>query len=213
MLPAYILLQTTCNRHLGAHCVDSNCMLVTNCCYTYVCKWFSSVYFLRVKKLSVWCVSRRLNRIIPWLTVSDVASMMENMEPGLALGMFEVFGRRGQQTLGSRKFGPLNLCITCRFERLWYLDYGVSGVSYKEIPDPDPLFLRGSLHGGEGKGRKRKGGKGKGGEGQLGTGIGRREKLEQGRRLAKAGPAWMEQPFPRLPKVSFSYCANTEFLW
>ena len=54
------------------------------------------------------------------------------------------------------------------------------------MPDPE-LFLRGPLRGGRGgKGKGEKGNR-KGEEGQEG-GKGEGEKLEQGRRLAKAGP-------------------------
>ena len=62
--------------------------------------------------------------------------------------------------------------------------------AYNAVPDP-LAGLRGPLRGGDGEGKGEEG-KGKGGEGQGGRGRrGRVEsdaQLEQGRRLAKAGP-------------------------
>jgi len=65
---------------------------------------------------------------------------------------------------------------------------------WRGAPTPDPyLVLRGPVHGGEGEGKGR--GEERNGKGEEGQerkrGMG--GKLEQGRRLAKAGPAYRHE--------------------
>jgi len=52
---------------------------------------------------------------------------------GPALGMFEVYGRTGPQTLGEgAQFWTLEILyiLTCQFERLRRLDYGTNTCRY-----------------------------------------------------------------------------------
>jgi len=50
------------------------------------------------------------------------------VQPGPALGMFEVFGRTGPPTLGGPPFWTVTIPykLTCQFERPRCLDYGAN---------------------------------------------------------------------------------------